>query len=106
MININSPKCLIDYFFFDKTNKKNLVDIYIDKILSNSKFEFKLTNTKVLSPTFSFVINLLNKINNTDNLYLSENYLNTDEKFKTFIEIFGKDIDSIFTQKLLWNNSN
>ena len=106
MININSPKCLIDYFFFDKTNKKNLVDIYIDKILSNSKFEFKLTNTKVLSPTFSFVINLLNKINNTDNLYLSENYLNKDEKFKTFIEIFGKDIDSIFTQKLLWNNSN
>ena len=106
IININSPKCLIDFFFFEKTNKKNLVDIYIEKILSNSKFEFKLTNTKVLSPTFSFIVNLLNKINNTDNLYLSENYLNSNEKFKTFIEIFGKDIDTIFTQKLLSSNSS
>ena len=106
IININSPKCLIDFFFFEKTNKKNLVDIYIEKILSNRKFEFKLTNTKVLSPIFSFMINLLNKINTTDNLYLSENYLNSNEKFQTFIEIFGKDIDTIFTQKLLSNGIN
>ena len=106
IININSPKCLIDFFFFEKTNKKNLVDIYIEKILSNTKFEFKLTNTKVLSPIFSFMINLLNKINTTDNLYLSENYLNSNEKFQTFIEIFGKDIDTIFTQKLLSNGIN
>ena len=106
IININSPKCLIDFFFFEKTNKKNLVDIYIEKILSNTKFEFKLTNTKVLSPIFSFMINLLNKINTTDNLYLSENYLNSNEKFQTFIEIFGKDIETIFTQKLLSNGIN
>ena len=106
IININSPKCLIDSFFFEKTNKKNLVDIYIEKILSNTKFEFKLTNTKVLSPIFSFMINLLNKINTTDNLYLSENYLHSNEKFQTFIEIFGKDIDTIFTQKLLSNGIN
>ena len=106
IININSPKCLIDFFFFEKTTKKNLVDIYIEKILSNTKFEFKLTNTKVLSPIFSFMINLLNKINTTDNLYLSENYLNSNEKFQTFIEIFGKDIDTIFTQKLLSNGIN
>ena len=106
IININSPKCLIDFFFFEKTNKKNLVDIYIEKILSNTKFEFKLTNTKVLSPIFSFMINLLNKINTTDNLYLSENYLHSNEKFQTFIEIFGKDIDTIFTQKLLSNGIN
>ena len=106
IININSPKCLIDYFFFDKKNKKNLVDIYMNTILSNSKFEFKLTNTKVLNPIFTFIVNLLNKINNTDNLYLRENYLNSNEKFKTFIEIFGKDIDNIFTQKLLLNSTN
>ena len=106
IININSPKCLIDFFFFEKTTKKNLVDIYIEKILSNTKFEFKLTNTKVLSPIFSFMINLLNKINTTDNLYLSENYLNSNEKFQIFIEIFGKDIDTIFTQKLLSNGIN
>ena len=106
IININSPKCLIDFFFYEKTNKKNLVDIYIEKILSNTKFEFKLTKTKVLSPIFSFMINLLNKINTTDNLYLSENYLNSNEKFQTFIEIFGKDIDTIFTQKLLSNGIN
>ena len=106
VININSPKCLIDYFFYEKNEKKNLVDIYIDKILLNSKFEFKLTNTKVLSPDFSFVINLLNKINNTDNNYLKEKYLNSNENFETFIEIFGKDIESIFTQKLLYSNTN
>ena len=52
------------------------------------------------------MINLLNKINTTDNLYLSENYLNSNEKFQTFIEIFGKDIDTIFTQKLLSNGIN
>ena len=93
VININSPKCLIDYFFYEKKQKKYLMNIYIEKILSNSKFEFKLTNTKVLNPVFSFVINLLNKINNTDNLYLSDKYLKSNEDFKTFIEIFGKDIE-------------
>ena len=106
VININSPKCLIDYFFQEKNEKKNLVDIYINKILLNSKFEFKLTNTKVLSPDFSFVINLLNKINNTDNNYLKEKYLNENENFEIFIEIFGKDIENIFTQKLLSTNTS
>ena len=106
VININSPKCLIEYFFYDKNDKKYLVDIYINKILLNSKFEFKLTNTKVLSPDFSFVINLLNKINNTDNNYLKEQYLNTNNNFEIFIEIFGKDIENIFTQKLLSSNTS
>ena len=105
VININSPKCLIDYFFYEKKEKKYLIDIYIDNILSNIKFEFKITNTKVLNPIFSFIINLLNKISNTDNSYLSENYLNNNN-FKVFIEIFGKDIDSIFTEKLLSSNKS
>ena len=68
--------------------------------------EFKLTNTKVLSPDISFVINLLNKINNTDNNYLKEQYLNTNNNFEIFIEIFGKDIENIFTQKLLSSNTS
>jgi hypothetical protein len=106
VINANSPKCLIDNFFYDKINNKNLLEVNIDNILSNPKFEFKQTNTKVLSPAFSFVINLLNKINNTDNMYLSENYLKSNDNYMTFIEIFGKDIENIFTQKLLYNNKS
>jgi hypothetical protein len=106
VVNINSPNCLIDYFFYEKNNKKNLLDIYIDNILSNFDFLFRTTNTKVLSPIFSFVINLLNKINNTDNLYLTENYLNKNDNFKAFEEIFGKDIENIFNEKLLSSNRN
>ena len=106
VINVNSPKCLIDNFFYDKINNKNLLEVNIDNILSNPKFEFKQTNTKVLSPAFSFVINLLNKINNTDNMYLSETYLKSNDNYMTFIEIFGKDIENIFTQKLLYNNKS
>ena len=106
VININSPKCLIDYFFYEKNQKKYLMDLYVEKLVSNKNFEFKQTNTKVLSPIFAFIINLLNKINNTDNLYLSENYLNSNNNFKVFIEIFGKDIEDIFTEKLLQNDKN
>ena len=106
VVNINSPNCLIDYFFYEKNNKKNLLDIYIDNIISNFDFLFRQTNTKVLSPIFSFVIDLLNKINNTDNLYLTENYINKNDNFKAFEEIFGKDIETIFNEKLLSNNGN
>ena len=106
IININTPKYLIDYFFYEKNQKKYLMDIYEEKLVSNIKFVFKQTNTKVLSPIFAFIINLLNKINNTDNLYLSENYLNSNNNFKVFIEIFGKDVDDIFKEKLLSNDKN
>ena len=106
VVNINSPKCLIDYFFYEKNQKKYLVDIYIENILSNLNFLFKQTNTKVLSPIFSFAINLLNKINNTDNLYLIENYLNKNDNFKAFEEIVGKDIEIIFNEKLLSSDKN
>ena len=106
VVNINSPKCLIDYFFYEKNKKKYLVDIYIENIISNLNFLFKQTNTKVLSPIFSFAINLLNKINNTDNLYLIENYLNKNDNFKAFEEIVGKDIEIIFNEKLLSSDKN
>ena len=106
VVNINSPKCLIDYFFYEKNQKKYLVDIYIENIISNLNFLFKQTNTKVLSPIFSFAINLLNKINNTDNLYLIENYLNKNDNFKAFEEIVGKDIEIIFNEKLLSSDKN
>ena len=106
VININSAKCLIDYFFYEKNEGKNLLDIYIENILSNLYFEFKRSNTKVLNPVFSFGINILNKINNTDNLYLTEKYLNSNNNFKAFEEIFGKDIDIIFNEKLLYTNKN
>ena len=106
VVNINTPKCLIDYFFYEKNQKKYLVDIYIENIISNLNFLFKQTNTKVLSPIFSFAINLLNKINNTDNLYLIENYLNKNDNFKAFEEIVGKDIEIIFNEKLLSSDKN
>ena len=100
VININSPKILIDNFFIN--NEKNyLTDIFIEKILADSKFEFKLSNNTVLSPIFSFVVNILNKINATENLYLSKNYLKNNSNFEIFIEIFGTEVNDIFNQKLL-----
>ena len=39
-------------------------------------------------------------------MYLSENYLKSNDNYMTFIEIFGKDIENIFTQKLLYNNKS
>ena len=49
ILNENSPNCLIDAFLIESSNKKrNLIDIYIDNIISNMKFTFKLTNTESL----------------------------------------------------------
>ena len=104
ILNENSPNCLIDAFLIESSNKKrNLIDIYIDNIISNMKFTFKLTNTESLNPCFSYSITILNKIYNSKNSYIKS--LNEKNKnLSVFYETIGQDVENTFNQKLLLND--
>ena len=104
ILNENSPNCLIENAFIEKIENKNLVNIYIDKVLNNLKFIFKLTNTSSLNPSFSYIITLLNKIFNNQNLYL-QTIIDKNKDLTAFYEIIGKEVSEIFEQKLLLNNN-
>ena len=100
ILNQNSPNCLIDFFISDNIENKNLINIYIDIIINNIKFIFKLTNTKSLNPIFPYCITLLNKIFNSQNLHLKE-IIEKNKDLTAFNEIMGKEVQEIFDQKLL-----
>ena len=100
VLNENSPDCLIDYFFTQKIENKNLIHIFIDEIMNNLKFVFKLTNTQSLNPFFSFIITILNKIFNTENLYL-KTIIEKNRDLSLFYEIISKGVQEIYEQKLL-----
>ena len=103
IINENSPNCLIELFFINKNENKNLIEIYIDKLLNNFNFTFKLTNTHSLNPYFTFIISLLNKIFNTQKLYL-KTLIENNQDLPLFYEIIVKEMQDILNQKLLLNN--
>ena len=103
IINENSPNCLIELFFINKNENKNLIDMYIDKLLNNFNFIFKLTNTHSLNPYFTFIISILNKIFNTQKLYL-KTLIENNKDFSLFYEIIVQEMQDIFNQKLLLNN--
>ena len=100
ILNQNSPNCLIDSLISDNIENKNLINIYIDIIINNIKFIFKLTNTQSLSPIFPYCITLLNKIFNSQNLHLKE-IIKKNKDLTAFNEIMGKEVQEIFDQKLL-----
>ena len=101
VLNENSPNCLIDDFFIEKRENKNIINILIDNILNNLKFNFKLTNTSSLNPLFPYIISLLNKICDSQNLYL-KSLIEKNKDLQAFDEIMGKEIkEEIFGQKLL-----
>ena len=68
--------------------------------MNNLKFFFKLTNTQSLSPFFSLIVTILNKIFNTENLYLKK-IIDKNRDLALFNEIIGKEVKEIFEQKLL-----
>ena len=100
VLNENSPNCLIDKYFLEKTENKNLINILIDTIINNLNFIFKLTKAKALNPLFPYIISLLNKIYNTQNLHLKL-FIEKNKDLQAFNEIMGKEIKEIFEQKLL-----
>ena len=106
VFNENSPDCIIDAFFNEIDNKKrNLIDILIDKILSDIKFTFKLTNTKAFNPLFSFIIIILNKIYTSQNLYI-KSLIEKNKNISVFYEVIGQEAENVFNQKLLLTDNN
>jgi len=103
VLNEHSPNYLIDYFITEKIENQNLINIYIDIILNNIKFIFKLTNTQSLNPNFPFIITILNKIFNSQNLHLKE-IIEKNKDISVFNEIMGKEVQEIFDQRLLLNS--
>ena len=100
VINDNSPNCLIDYFFIDNIANRNLPDLLMESILNNLKFNFKLTKTPSFNPCFSFIVTILNKIFKTLNTHLIS-LIDKNKDLNAFNEIIGKEVEEIFSQRLL-----
>ena len=106
IVNENSPKCLIDEFITETSNqKRNLIEIFINKIISDMKFNFKLSNTLSFNPLFSYIITILNKIYTSSNSYI-KSIIEKNNDIIAFNEIIGQEIDNIFTSKLLLSDNN
>ena len=103
ILNEHSPKELIEYTFIEKEgeNEKNLIQIFIDKVINEMKFEF--TSGRIsFHPNYSFEVTILNKINASTNEYLKE-LIKDNKNLAAFDQILGQEIDTIFNQKLLLN---
>ena len=104
IVNENSPNSIIDACFTgDKNN--NIIEVYINKILSDMKFIFKLTNTEAFNPLFSYIVTILNKIFSSQNLSIKK-IIEKNKDISVFHEVIGQEIDNIFKQKLLLNDNN
>ena len=99
VINENSPKNLVTAFFEEKSNeKRTLIYLYINKVLSYSK------QNSSLNPCFAFIITLMN------NIYLSKNaeirkILEENKDIHVFIEVMVEDFNNFYNQKLLYNDT-
>lgn len=100
ILNENSPNCLIEFCFIEKNENKNLVDIYIDHVLNDMKFKFKLTNTFAFNPYFVFIVTILNKIFGNQNLHL-KSIIDKKKDLLVYYEVIGKEVSEIFGQQLL-----
>ena len=104
IVNENSPNSIIDACFTgDKNN--NIIEVYINKILSDMKFIFKLTNAEAFNPLFSYIVTILNKIFSSQNLSIKK-IIENNKDISVFHEVIGQEIDNIFKQKLLLNDNN
>ena len=103
--NENSPKCLIEAILYENVGeKRNLIQFYIDKILSDMKFSFKLTKAESFNPCFSFAIIILNKIFSSQNSHISS-IVKNNKDLSVFYEVVGKEVENIFNQKLLLSDN-
>jgi hypothetical protein len=100
ILNENSPNCLIEFCFIEKNENKNIVNLYIDHVLNDMKFKFKLTNTYAFNPYFAFLITILNKIFGNQNPYL-KGIIDKNKDLSVYYEVIGKEVSEIFGQQLL-----
>jgi hypothetical protein len=106
VLNENSPDSIIEAFFTEENNKKrNIIDFYIDKILSDIKFNFKLTSTKSFNPLLPFIITIINKIYTSQNLYV-RSFIDKNKNICAFYEIIGQETENVFNQKLLLSDND
>ena len=101
ILNQYSPKELIDYAFIEKDgeNEKNLIQIFIDKVINEMQFKFSSERIS-FHPNYSFEVSILNKIIASTNEYVKE-FIKDNKNLAAFDQILGKEIDTIFNQKLL-----
>ena len=104
-LNENTPSCLVNTIFIEsKGLKRNLIELYIDKIISDMEFNFDLTKTKCFNPCFSYIISILNKIYKSKNIHVKK-IIENNKNISVFNEIMGEEINNIFNQKLLLNDT-
>ena len=106
VLNENSPDCIIAAFFNEENNKKrNIIDFYIDKVLSDMKFNFQLTNTQAFNPLLPFIITIINKIYTSQNLYV-RSFIEKNKNICVFYQIIGQETENVFNQKLLLSDND
>ena len=99
--NENSPKCLVEAVLNENVGeKRNLIQFYIDNILSNMKFSFKLTKAESFNPCFSYTITILNRIFTSQNSHVAA-IVKNNKDLSVFHEVIGKEVENVFNQKLL-----
>ena len=99
--NENSPKCLVEAVLNENVGeKRNLIQYYINKILSDMKFCFKLTKAESFNPCFSYAIIILNKIFSSQNSHIAT-IVKNNKDLSVFYEVIGKEVENVFNQKLL-----
>ena len=101
ILNENSPECLIKYTFLEEEgeDKKNLIQIFIDKTIKEMEFKF-ISGRTAFHPNYSFQISILNKIIESTNPFVVD-LIKDDKNLAVFDKILGKEVDAIFKQKLL-----
>ena len=105
VINENSPKSLLDAFFFEKNNnKRNLIELYINKEISNDmKLNHPLTNMYTMNPCFAFINSILYNIYSSRNSELRK-ILEENNDIYAFMEIMVEEFEGFFQYKLLYQD--
>ena len=97
VLNKFSPESLLNYFFSDSSdieNHRKLIDLLINHLINNNKFEFTLSR-KVNNCYFPIEIKILNAILNSENEYI-KNIIEADSDFKVINEVLVIKINDIF----------
>ena len=103
--NENAPKSLVEAFFFEKgQEKRNLIDIYIEKEISNEmKLNHPLTNMYTMNPCFAFLNSILYQIYTSKNNEIRK-IIEENNDIHVFVEIMVEDFEQFFNYKLLYKD--
>ena len=97
ILNKFSHESLLHYFFSecsDLENHKQLIDLLINHLINNQKFEFTFSR-KSNNCYFPIEIKILNDILNSENDYI-KNMIEVDSDFKVINEVLDSQINDLF----------